>query len=129
MHLFHDTHGELPIGSRNNPRQTWVMHLWPFIELTSLDGLNDTTMAFYVPPGTIGGTLDGLTGQHVPFYYCPSDIGSDQTQGNYQRRRGNYVVNWGNSRYGENPVPEGKAPFSHVDGNRSKPRETRSPRS
>jgi prepilin-type N-terminal cleavage/methylation domain-containing protein len=124
MHLFHDTHRELPIGSRSPPRQTWVMHLWPFIEQNALDGLNDTTRHFYVPPGTITGTLDGLTGQQVPFYYCPSDVGSDQTEGGYQRRRGNYVVNWGNSRYGQNPEPDGKAPFSHINGDRSKPRET-----
>ena len=124
MHLFHDVHRKLPIGSRNNPRQTWVMHLWPFIELGSLDNLNDTTKHFYEPPGTIPGTLDGMTGQRVPFYYCPSDVGSDQTVGNYQRRRGNYVVNWGNSRYGQVEEPEGIAPFSHIDGNRSKPRET-----
>jgi hypothetical protein len=33
-------------------------------------------------------------------------------------------VNWGNSRYGQNPEPDGKAPFSHVEGRRSEPRIT-----
>ena len=77
--------------------------------------------------GTIGGTLNGLTGRYVAIYYCPSDQGdaADQTVGNYQRRRGNYVVNWGNSKYGQNPEPVGKAPFSHIRGNRTMPRDTK----
>jgi hypothetical protein len=45
--------------------------------------------------------------------------------GNYQRRRGNYVVNWGNSKYGQNPEPREKAPFSHIQGSRSRPRKTK----
>lgn len=124
MHLFHDVNKRLPLGSRSGPRQTWVMHVWPFIELDNLNAMNDLSINFYEPPGTIAGTLNGLTGQYVPFYYCPSDEGTDQTRGTYQRRRGNYVVNWGNSRYGQNPEPAGIAPFSHVDGNRTNPRET-----
>jgi prepilin-type N-terminal cleavage/methylation domain-containing protein len=124
MLLHHDAKNRLPVGSRNNPRQTWVMYIWPFIEETALDSANDITTPFYLPPGTIGGTLNGLTGQYVAAYYCPSDLGSDQTNGNYQRRRGNYVVNWGNSKYGQAPEPSGKAPFSHIGGSRSNPRIT-----
>ncbi len=124
MHLHHDALGQLPAGARNNPRQTWVMFLWPYIEETGLNSANNVKEHFYRPPATIGGTLNGLTGQFVSLYYCASDIGTDQTQGNYQRRRGNYVVNWGNSKYGQNPEPAGKAPFSHIDGNRSTPRTT-----
>src|SRR5262245_56168659 len=32
MHNYHDVRKRFPIGSRNNPRQTWVMYLWPYIE-------------------------------------------------------------------------------------------------
>ena len=124
MYLHHDAFNEFPIGARNNPRQTWVMYLWPFIEEHPLDSANDIDQHFYLPPGTIAGTLDGLTGQYVELYYCPSDSGNDQTQGTYQRRRGNYVVNWGNSRYGQPDEPFGKAPFSHVGGRREQPRKT-----
>lgn len=124
MHLHHDAKNELPIGSRNNPRQTWVMYLWPFIEEVGLSGANNIEQHFYLEPGTVGGTLNGLTGQYVSLYYCPSDIGNDQTSGNYQRRRGNYVVNWGNSTYGQSQEPAGKAPFSHIGGSRSNPRKT-----
>lgn len=124
MHLHHDSRNKLPIGARSNPRQTWVMYVWPFIEESGLSAANNIEGNFYQPPATIPGTLDGLTGQHVEMYYCPSDIGTDQSNGNYQRRRGNYVVNWGNSTYGQTVEPSGKAPFSHINGNRTTPRET-----
>jgi prepilin-type processing-associated H-X9-DG protein len=101
------------------------MYLWGFIEEHPLDSANNIKEHFYLPPGTIAGTLNGLTGQYVTLYYCPSDRGGDQTNGTYQRRRGNYVVNWGNSTYGQTPEPEGgKAPFSHINGSRSTPRIT-----
>lgn len=134
MHLHHDSKRRLPIGSRNNPRQTWVMHLWSFIEEDGLVRINDLEKPFYQAPGTIGGTMNGLTGQYVSMYYCPSDGGgNDQTQGNYQRRRGNYVVNWGNRKYGKEggggrfaavTTVNGEAPFSHKKGNRSNPVKT-----
>jgi prepilin-type N-terminal cleavage/methylation domain-containing protein/prepilin-type processing-associated H-X9-DG protein len=133
MQMYHDTKKRLPLGSRENPRQTWVMHLWPYIEETALHAQNDPKQHFYVAPGTIGGTLNGLTGRYVAIYYCPSDEGSDQTVGNYQRRRGNYVINWGNSRYGRDerdatltpPGAPSTAPFSHVGGARTMPRQTK----
>ena len=125
FHLFHDTNRELPIGSRNNPRQTWVMYLWPYIEEKALDNQNELKQHFYLKPGTIAGTLEGLTGQYLAMYQCTSDFGSDQTRGTYQRRRGNYVVNWGNVTYGQAEEPPGLAPFSHIGGNRSEPRTTR----
>jgi prepilin-type processing-associated H-X9-DG protein/prepilin-type N-terminal cleavage/methylation domain-containing protein len=133
MHLYHGAKGQLPIGSRgpssarpNVPRQTWVMHLWPFVEETALDSLNEINTHFYLPPGTIHFTMDGLTGKYVSLYYCPSDQGSDQTVGQYQRRRGNYVVNWGNNQYGQDRGPTFKGPFSHVGrGDRSLPRDTK----
>ena len=125
MHLFHDANGRLPEGASSSPRHTWVMRLWPYIEQRVLTDQNDLTIPFFVAPGTIAYTLDGLTGQYVSLYYCPSDeVGSDQTQGEYQRRRGNYVVNWGNVPYGW-PVEEiGLAPFSHVKGQANEPRKT-----
>ena len=125
MQLYHDAKLKLPLGSREAPRQTWVMHVWPYIEQNNLSSRNEIKAHFYLPPGTIGGTLDGLTGQYVAIYYCPSDVGSDQTSGHYQRRRGNYVVNWGSSKYGQVLEPEGLAPFSHIRGDRKKPRKTK----
>jgi len=123
MHNYHDTFGQLPAGARNNPRQAWPMYLWSFIEQDNLDRKNDLKQPFYVPPGTIGNTLNGLTGAKVPLYYCPSDTGADldSPAAFYQRRRGNYVVNWGNALYDTAPPTTGNAPFYHVGGNRSTP--------
>src|SRR3954464_5176015 len=36
MHNYHDTNNQFPKGASNNPRQTWVMYVWPFIEQTAL---------------------------------------------------------------------------------------------
>jgi prepilin-type processing-associated H-X9-DG protein len=100
------------------------MYLWPYVEEANLVAANLTANHFYDPPGTIVNTMDGVCGKSVAIYYCPSDIGVDQTSGTYQRRRGNYVVNWGNSCYGQVVEPQGKAPFSHVKGDRGQPRKT-----
>lgn len=122
FHNFHDVRLQFPKGSSNNPRQTWVMYLWPYIEQTALADQNDVNQHFYLPPGTIGNTLNGLCGKRVPIYLCPSDNGTvDQNQGYYQRTRGNYVVNWGNSGYDQNPQPATHAPFWNANGNRSTP--------
>ncbi len=145
MHMYHDANLQLPLGSSapnpstrprggpaQPPRQTWVRYMWPYIEQQAIAAMDDTSVPFYQPPGTIGGTLDGATGQPVTLYRCPDDVqGDDQTVGNYQRRRGNYVVNWGNVRYGQrrgegtltvDELPQ--APFSHEEGKRWLPRDT-----
>jgi prepilin-type N-terminal cleavage/methylation domain-containing protein/prepilin-type processing-associated H-X9-DG protein len=126
MHLYHDSVGTLPLGATNTPRQTWVMYLWSYVEENNLDAKNDFTQPFFGPPGTIPGTLNGLTGVKVPLYYCPSDYGADLDSpgATYQRRRGNYVVNWGNVKYDTAPPATGNAPFSHINGNRATPRPT-----
>jgi prepilin-type processing-associated H-X9-DG protein len=133
MQMYHEAKKRLPIGSRGPgtvkstaPRQSFVMHLWPYLEETALSSSNAIEGNFYEPPATIGDTMEGLCGKHVTIYYCPSDtgIGVDQTSGFYQRRRGNYVVNWGNYVYGYPLKILDEAPFSHVKGDRSNPRKT-----
>jgi len=113
----------LPLGSTNNPRQTWVMHIWAYIEQNSLASKNVITTPFYLPPGTIGRTMTGLCGQYVSLYYCPSDPPADlDGAGNYyQRRRGNYVVNWGATYYDTAPASGQEAPFGHRNGRRATP--------
>ncbi len=129
MQMHHDAKKQLPLGSRgpgtvnaNAPRQTFVMHLWPYIEETSLSSANAIEKNFWEPPCTIVFTMNGLAGKFVAIYYCPSDQGVDQTNGQYQRRRGNYVVNWGNYVYGYILKILDEAPFSHIKGDRSNPR-------
>ncbi len=135
MHLHHDAHGKLPVGCRgshqdvNIPRQTWVMKLWPFIEQTALDGANDPEGHLYNPPFTVAGTLNGLGGVPLAMYRCPSDPnGQDIEAGTYQRRRGNYVVNWGHVPFGGVYRPDrfavGEAPFRNEEGQTNKPKAT-----
>ncbi|MCI0380916.1 MAG: DUF1559 domain-containing protein [Gemmataceae bacterium] len=124
LHNYHDVYKKFPLGSRSGPRQSWVMHVWPFVEQDNVQKVipKIDSQHFYLPPATIPGTLNGATGAKVPLYYCPSDGGSDLTDHPlYQRRRGNYVVNWGNARYGQNPQPVAAAPFWHLNGNRNTP--------
>lgn len=141
MHLHHDVYGTLPYGatgfrspsdsSLNQPRLTWVMYLFSYIEQGSIADQNDLSKDFSEPPFTIRNTMDGLGGVAVPLYRCPSDgFGVDLTVGEFQRRRGNYVVNWGHARFDGpfNPLtlPGGPhdAPFGFENGFRSKPRQT-----
>jgi prepilin-type N-terminal cleavage/methylation domain-containing protein/prepilin-type processing-associated H-X9-DG protein len=128
MHNYNDTFGTLPIGASNDTapyvRQTWVRFLWPFIEQQNLTNKDVPTSPFYNPPCTIGNTENGLCGQKIPLYYCPSDGAGadlDSSAAYYQRRRGNYVVNWGNTMYDTPPPGTGKAPFYHNNGNRATP--------
>ena len=137
MQLHHDAQGRLPFGSTHpvspnpRPRQTWVIRLWTFIEQNNLAVQNDLDGDFEEPPMTIIGTMNGLTGQFVSLYYCPSDAsGIDQISGDYQRRRGNYVINYGNATFG-GPFRDteligfpGIAPFSHNQGRLNEPVET-----
>ena len=121
MHGYHDALGKFPLGAQNNPRQTWVMYLWPFVEQTALSSKIDyTNQPFYTPPATVYNTMTGLCGARVAIYYCPSDNGSDLniSSATYQRTRGNYVVNWGNTMYDTAPGAA-TAPFYHVGGNRA----------
>jgi prepilin-type N-terminal cleavage/methylation domain-containing protein/prepilin-type processing-associated H-X9-DG protein len=126
LHGYHDVNNQFPIGARNNPRQTWVMYVWPYVEQAVLSNKGDYTQPFYVSPFTIQNTMNGLCGQHVPIYLCPSDNGQvDQNVGTYQRTRGNYVVNWGNAGYddtsGATTAINFVGPFYHINGSRSKP--------
>jgi len=132
FHNFESANKAFPKGSSNGnvqKRQTWVMYLWPYIEQNALANINNYKEHFYLPPNTIpraqagGNGLTGTTGRRVPAYLCPSDNGTvDQDDHpNYQRTRGNYVVNWGNSWYGQNPQPVALAPFYNVNGSRATP--------
>jgi prepilin-type processing-associated H-X9-DG protein/prepilin-type N-terminal cleavage/methylation domain-containing protein len=127
MHNYTNARKSLPPGSRTGPRQTWVMHLWGYIEETALSSRVDLKTDWNLPPNTVTNSMAGLTGQYVAVYSCPSDSqGNDQTDPNDdERRRGNYVVNWGNSKYQQNPEPAAHAPFSQVNGNPAKPRLTK----
>ena len=141
MHNFHNARKQLPFGATSNPsgsttppppRQTWIQYLWDFLEEKALAGKNDLTKNFQDPPIAypLGDPkhMQGLGMIPVAIYSCPSDAqGQDQDDPtiDHVRRRANYAVNWGNSKYGQNPEPSGHAPFSHIKGDPSKPRLTK----
>jgi prepilin-type N-terminal cleavage/methylation domain-containing protein/prepilin-type processing-associated H-X9-DG protein len=115
MHTYESMRKHLPPGSSSSPRQTWVPHLWAYVEEGPLASANDLKQPFYVAPMTIANTDDGLAMKYVPIYLCPSDPeGQDinAAKEQYHRRRGNYVVNWGNQKHMDSEVLVGIAPFS-----------------
>lgn len=126
--MHHDAKKALPAGSTSAPRQTWVIRVLPYVEQANLASRANLAVNFEQPPMSIDNTMDGLAGQYVALYYCPSDgAGVDQTVGQHQRRRGNYMINWGNATFGgafREDQLAGIAPFSHVNGQTAQPRET-----
>jgi prepilin-type N-terminal cleavage/methylation domain-containing protein/prepilin-type processing-associated H-X9-DG protein len=136
MHNFHDSLGRFPFGSTSDAhvdrRKTWVVHVLPYMEQGNLAALGNATTPFYNPPYTIHFTLNGICGRRVPQYLCPSDNGLiDQATGQYQRTRGNYVVNWGNALYDDTRTAapgtafiQFQGPFYHLNGRRATPGST-----
>jgi prepilin-type N-terminal cleavage/methylation domain-containing protein len=120
MHSHHDTFGRLPWGSTWNPRTSWVIPLWPFVEQTALYGQYNRSVGFWQAPngGPTSSTTNLVCGQ-VKTYFCPSDrAGPAYWEGDpYYRSRGNYVVNWGNTT---DPGPGNNqafcGPFAYSDG-------------
>jgi prepilin-type N-terminal cleavage/methylation domain-containing protein/prepilin-type processing-associated H-X9-DG protein len=118
MHLYHDVNKRLPPGGVSKPRrQTWVPHLWPHVEEGPLASQNDLKKDFHDAPMTILDSDNGLAMVFVTIYFCPDDgEGQDLRKGKYRRRRGNYVVNFGNQKIAATDVLVGIAPFSNVAG-------------
>jgi prepilin-type N-terminal cleavage/methylation domain-containing protein/prepilin-type processing-associated H-X9-DG protein len=123
MHGHHDAIGHLPIGVQNNPRRTWVVNCWPYVEQGNFTSQFNDTMHFFQPPNTITSTTNGIYAKTAPLYYCPSDRVGAIWQGDiYWRARGSYVINWGNQRVPFNTADPlqalalGIAPFGYVNG-------------
>ncbi len=122
MHNYHDTYKALPIGATNNPRRSWVVLLWPYVEQTSLAKQYQLQLPFWVPPNIITNSLSGVCAGQVPLYFCPSDRGPAYWQGDvYWRSRGNYVVNWGPITRPWTSPPPAKAPFGWINDNPATP--------
>jgi prepilin-type N-terminal cleavage/methylation domain-containing protein/prepilin-type processing-associated H-X9-DG protein len=130
MHNYHDANKQFPPAERNNPRQTWVMFIWPYIEESVLSSkINMNTQQFYTPPCTVYNTMNGLCGVVLPLMTCPSDgngANLDDASQTYCRARGNYVVCFG-MQYHDRALPAGVSPgiFGTINGNRSTPMKTK----
>ena len=131
IHNFEVTTGAYPYGtSRNNPpadnppvsiapqpRRTWIVSLWPFIEEQAFaDAYN--YMLVYVDnstPAVAGGLTNfALVSQTPPVYYCPSDRPGAKDSANGAKV--NYLVNWGRSGLYDAAEPKRPAPFGWDSG-------------
>jgi prepilin-type N-terminal cleavage/methylation domain-containing protein/prepilin-type processing-associated H-X9-DG protein len=109
-----------PAGGWNDDHG-WYLPLMPFIEQQGLKDLVDPDRSFSDPVNRAARQVK------IPIHECPSDIGIQENEWNsgpdparWSRVRTNYVVNAGNTVYGQhdlyavgsaNYVPFGGAPF------------------
>jgi prepilin-type N-terminal cleavage/methylation domain-containing protein/prepilin-type processing-associated H-X9-DG protein len=103
MHNHHDTEGTFPFGSFNSPSQAWTFPILPFMEQVAMSNALNLNATFY------DGKNSTVTSATITSFLCPSDPGAGSimvTSGQPNRKKGNYVVNWGNSHYDQgNPNP------------------------
>ena len=126
---YHDAVQSFPSATENNPRHTYRVPLWPYMEQVNLYSRYNQSTHFYLAPNLIQSSTVGPVTVSVPYYLCPSDAGAaiyDQSNV-YWTALGNYVVNWG---YWTIPSSgptgaKGAAPFGYNDSsgqNESQPR-------
>ena len=130
MHNHHDTFKKLPIGATNNKRITFIVKLWPYIEMTNAFNAYRHTLHFYEVPNTVMNSPTGICVNTTPLFFCPSDRpGATWIDDPYFRGRGNYVINYGPITRPWTTVPAFKAPFGYqangVNENLSNPYQTK----
>jgi len=121
MHNYHDTLGSFPPGALNNPggfaapRQTWMPHLYPYMEATVLyNNINfSDTGPFGLPWYNTGNSVGttAVTAATIKTLLCPSDMMSPEpfTQAaggltNYLSKS-NYLGFFGNVNMGVAKTP------------------------
>jgi prepilin-type N-terminal cleavage/methylation domain-containing protein len=87
-------------------RETFVIHLWPYIEEQNLTDIYDFKYTFYSAQNRPAVTLE------LEMYSCPSDEKRLWQGDAYTRIKGNYVVNWGRTDWQQEPDPY-KSPFGY----------------
>nr|WP_246106167.1 DUF1559 domain-containing protein [Rosistilla ulvae] len=121
MHNYHDTHGKLPPGSRwkgalpgnaTTPKhpsggtwvddQSWSQPLLPFIEQDALFELIDSNVN-WMNNEAGQNTNEAARRTRVAAFECPSAgmLLHNPTSPQFVRWRGNYIVNFGNTNYGQ----------------------------
>ncbi len=113
MHNYHDIHSQFPTGVHSCCWGTWQSLVLPFVEQENVSdlyvGWGDTTGPRYShAPNTTN-----VTSRRFSVFSCPSDQENEPFSGLTNH---NYVVNFGNTGYGQqsnlNGVEFGGAPFS-----------------
>ena len=119
MHVYHDAHQRLPLGSLCDLYGTWVARLLPYLEQKEL-----YTMYTF---GAVYSDANNrrVTQQRISTYTCPSDQPQTQWQNIACH---NYVANFGNTGHDRvnyshaevraewNGFTFGGAPFEELDG-------------
>lgn len=80
-------------------RETFVVHLWPYIEERSLAAAYDFRFTFYAQ------TNRAAVIQQPKLYSCASDFARPWKGDEYVRAKGNYVVSWGRTDWLQEPEP------------------------
>lgn len=133
MHNHHDALQTLPVGARSWTDQpppgfdgswpttwcndfTWTVPVGPYIEQENWYKLFDLKSSYSMPSNDAGRRVK------IKTFECPSDIGLQENEFNtntWARYRANYVVNWGNTNYGQTAksgLNFGGAPFQGKKG-------------
>jgi prepilin-type N-terminal cleavage/methylation domain-containing protein/prepilin-type processing-associated H-X9-DG protein len=114
MHNYHDTLGSFPIGRTgqgfsypnggDNNRRTWAVSIFPYLEQGVMFNAFNTQLTWSA------GAQATVIRKTIATYHCPSDpqtIWSEQGT----RLKGNYVVNWGSTHYGQDQNPGNGRPW------------------
>ena len=124
MHNHHDTKGALPFGARRLPGDPqyhgsgswyddhgWYSQLAPYIEQDNWGKLINYELSFSPLPSEDPDHKIEMARRFMnPLFACPSDVGLQQNEWlneTWCRVRGNYVVNFGNTDYGQGPIGNG----------------------
>jgi prepilin-type N-terminal cleavage/methylation domain-containing protein/prepilin-type processing-associated H-X9-DG protein len=111
---YHDTQGGFPIGrmglgftysaavTKDPNRRTWALSILAYMEGTNQFNATNFCLSFYEPANTT------VLLTSVATFHCPTDpnTNSIETSGTATARtESNYVVNWGNTHYGQDQNP------------------------
>jgi prepilin-type N-terminal cleavage/methylation domain-containing protein/prepilin-type processing-associated H-X9-DG protein len=100
MQNHHDTKGTFTYGAWSSPAQSWTFFILPFLEQTAMaNALNMSANYQDAKNATVVGAV-------LNSFLCPSDPNGSlmvqTTAPTPPRKKGNYMVNWGNAEYEQN---------------------------
>jgi prepilin-type N-terminal cleavage/methylation domain-containing protein/prepilin-type processing-associated H-X9-DG protein len=103
MHNVHNVQDTFTPGAQSSPAQSWAFFVLPFMEQVVMSNALNINAPFYDARNTT------CTQSTIASFLCPSDPGNGTIMhSNFpDRKKGNYVVNWGNGNYEQGlPAPQ-----------------------